>query len=733
MVLGSIRPTLVTLHRWAGLILLPIFLIVILSGTVLSFRPIATSISSAPAVAHVDAAALGRLVEKLNAQSPVSSLSVEDAGRTVTVASTGADVAGRWDVASATRLGAADAGAVDVFAIAEKVHKQLLVGLGLIVEIASWIMLGLVVVGPLLAWRRLRNTVMGWHTAVGWLLFPLVLLAPLSGVLMTLHVGEGGTPLPRAARSVSVAEALTIAAPAVDLATLVEAHPFRGGTVMLQTGGESPATWVVTDQKAVRLVGGPSLVKQIHEGLWGGAWSGLVNLAASLALLVLAVTGPWSWFARRRRNRSVAVAADAAVLVLHASQTGTATRFAEATGRALADGGEDVAVAPLGAMRPEALRNRRIVLILASTTGEGDLPDGAHAFVAALTPDVLTGVRFALFALGDRAYARFCGGGERLRAALRAAGAEEALAPVRVDRDPSPAWSSWLDDLELGLALKPKRSNLPVVDPPVMLRLVERVRLDDPSAGETRETWGLTLVAERPLDFRPGDLLRIAPEEGAHERTYSIGTSSRSDPRRIVLTVGVERWTDETGAVRTGAASDLLTRRLKLGDTIEARVTPHVSFNPPDDPSRPVVMIATGSGIAPFYGFAAERAASGRSGPNWLIFGNRVEAADFLWREHFEAALAVGTLTRLDTAFSPEAGVGTRVQERLLLVGAEIRRWIVDRGAILYVCGRRVVVDGVSAALAEVFVRHAGMTPAAAEAEVNRRIGEGLVRIDSFG
>lgn len=733
MSLGSIRPTLISLHRWAGLILAPIFLIVILSGAVLSFRPIVGSFAPPPVATTVDATALSALVGRLDGQSKVTGLAIADAGRSVDVTAADAAVAGRWEIASGTRLAAAAPKGFDVFAVAEQIHKQLLVGLGLVVEIAAWIMVGLVLVGPFLAWLHFRNTVIGWHTAVGWVLFPLVLMAPLTGVLMTLHVGEGSTPLPRATRPVGVAEALAIAAPTADLSGLVSARPFRGGTVMLQTRSTEPAIWVVTDEKPVRLTGGPSLVKEIHEATWGGVWSGGLNFVASLALLGLAVTGPWSWLARRRRNRAVEVSADAAVLVAHASQTGTATRFAEATGAALRAGGESVAVAPLGTLRPQDLARRRVVLILVSSTGDGDLPDTARAFVETLAPDALAGVSVALFMLGDRSYDHFCGGGERLRTALKAAGAEEAMPAARADGDPTAAWEAWLDELDLRLGLKPRRGELPIAEPTVTLRLTERHRLDDPTKGETLETWGLTFASKTPLAFRPGDLLRFAPEPGARERTYSIGTSSRIDPRHLVLTVAVNVKVAADGTRSLGLASDLLTHRLAVGDTIEARITPHASFNPPEDPTRPIVMIAAGSGVAPFYDVAEERLASGRAGPAWLIFGNRTAAADFLWKDHFEDALARGGLTRLDTAFSPRAGVGTRVQERLASEGAEIVRWLVERDAILYVCGRRAMVDGVTAALAQVFVAHAGMTEAAAESDVARRIADGRVRIDAFG
>lgn len=734
MVPQSIRSSLTTLHRWVGLILAPLFLIIVVSGAVLAFKPIVGSFAEVSTAASVDPKALVALVDRLAGRATVSTVEVVDAGRAIDVTATDPVVSGRWSIATGERLGAAPGGGVDVFGIAEKIHKQLLVGLGLVVEVAAWLMVGLVVVGPFLGWLRLRNTLLGWHAAVGWFLFPLVLLAPLTGVLMSLHVGEGGTPLPRAAKPVTVAQAMAIAAPTVDLSSLLEAHPFRGGTVMLKTAGPAPSTWVVTDTAAQRLEGGPSLVKQIHEGTWGGLWSGLLNLVASLALGALTVTGVWSWFARRLRERPTEIDASADVLIAHASQTGTATRFAQATAAALTAGGEKVAVTPLGTVEPATLARYRQVLILVSSTGDGELPDTARGFVDALEPDSLAGVRVAVFGLGDRSYPHFCGGAERLRSALRLAGAQETLTPAYADGDPTAVWKVWIGDLGLRLGLAVGGvAEAATADPLVDLRLVDRRRLDDPTRGETQETWALTFEGDQDLAFRPGDLLRIVPIEGAHERTYSIGTSSRLDPRHIVLTVAVAARRDEAGTLGRGLASDLLTRSLPLGSTIAARITPHPSFNPPEDPMRPVLMVAAGSGVAPFVGFPQERLASGKAGPAWLVFGNRTEGADFLWQSHFERALASGGLTRIDTAFSPRAGVGVRVQERLAAMGAEVYRWLTRGDAILYVCGRRAMVDGVLATVADILVRYAGLTPASAESEVDRRIASGRIRIDAFG
>ncbi|MFG1375097.1 PepSY domain-containing protein [Xanthobacter oligotrophicus] len=733
MSFAFIKPLLISFHRWISIVLAPVFVLVILSGAILSFRPILSDLSSRSAgTVTVDVAALGALIGKLEAQGPVSAISPAEGGTSVDVVSDAADIAGRWDIASATRTRTA-AGGGDVFRTVEMFHKSLLLGLGLVVEAASFAMLAIMIAGPFLAWLRFRGTLIGWHMAIGWCLLPVTLLSPVTAVLMTLGVGAGArVPLPRAERPVAISRAVATAAHDMDLTQIATARRFRGGTVMLQVAGEKGGAFVVTDKGVTALTGGPGLVKQIHEGTWAGVWSGSLNLVVSLALLGLTVTGFASWFGRWRRNRSVPLAAGAHILVAHASQTGTAARLAAATAEALAGGGEKVALAQLGTVKPADLSRFRLVLLIAATTGEGHVPDGARPFVKALRPGTIAGVRFAVLGLGDQSYAHFCGGAETLRTQLLAAGGIEAAPMDRADGNPAAAWAAWIETLQAVLGLRCGTSSAPMGGQHVALTLKERHRLDDPAEGETQETWSILLESEEDLAFRPGDLLRLSPGDGERERAYSIGSSSRVDPRRIELTVRLHTWRDEAGHEGFGRASGQLIRGAPTGCHFHARVDPHPTFNPPADPTWPVIMIGAGSGIAPFPGFIGERKASGRPGPAWLFFGNRYRNGDFLWAERFKAAAKDGSLTRLDTAFSRDATDGKHIQARLEEASEEVWRWLMDKKAVVYICGRREMARGVEEALSAILVAHGKVAPDAAHDEVERWIAEGRIRIDAF-
>ncbi|MFI9121192.1 hypothetical protein ACIGW0_17590 [Streptomyces bikiniensis] len=131
-------------------------------------------------------------------------------------------------------------------------------------------------------------------------------------------------------------------------------------------------------------------------------------------------------------------------------------------------------------------------------------------------------------------------------------------------------------------------------------------------------------------------------------------------------------------------------------------------------------MVGPGTGVAPFVGFLEDRLARGRTGRNWLFFGEQREATDFHHREELEAHLASGHLDRLDTAFSHDRRNKVYVQDRMREHGSVLWSWLRD-GAHFHVCGdaARMAAD-VDRTLRELVARHGGMGDEEAAAYVER-------------
>ena len=112
--------------------------------------------------------------------------------------------------------------------------------------------------------------------------------------------------------------------------------------------------------------------------------------------------------------------------ILVGTMTGTADLVAEDISDALEEAGHEVTVEPMDKLDGSVFEDGRIYLICSATYGQGDVPDNAiklYEDLQANKPD-LTGVRYGVFALGDRTYAdTFCQGGRRFDKILSELGA----------------------------------------------------------------------------------------------------------------------------------------------------------------------------------------------------------------------------------------------------------------------------------------------------------------------
>jgi sulfite reductase (NADPH) flavoprotein alpha-component len=480
--------------------------------------------------------------------------------------------------------------------------------------------------------------------------------------------------------------------------------------------------------------------------------------------------------------------ARAPLTILFGTESGNAEALAARARKSAAKLGFAVKLVDMADTTPAQMSQVPNLLLIASTWGEGDPPQRAIDFYEALFADEaprFENTKFAVLALGDRAYAQFCEIGRRFDDRLAALGATRIADRIECDLDYETPAGAWIDatldqigkattetvveaddtsvihvdfartaaaetwtrarpfeaeitehvrltgsrslsdtrHLELslegsGIAYEPGDAlgivprNDPALieailkaaglegDSALTLALRDRFDITTLTAKQIADHAALTGTTPQDADWAPGrqviDLLEAAPHKFTQDqltgllrplppRYYSIASSRKAVGEEAHLLVAGVHY-NAHGKHRQGVASIDMNERRKSGDRLSVFLRPNPHFRLPADPSRPVIMIGPGTGVAPFRGFLQEREATGAKGKNWLVFGHRNYMHDFLYQLEFQDWIKEGLLTRLDVAFSRDQPEKRYVQHALWDARRELTAWVKD-GAAIYVCG----------------------------------------------
>jgi sulfite reductase (NADPH) flavoprotein alpha-component len=231
--------------------------------------------------------------------------------------------------------------------------------------------------------------------------------------------------------------------------------------------------------------------------------------------------------------------------------------------------------------------------------------------------------------------------------------------------------------------------------------------------------------------IRPDPEAFIEALDPLQPRVYSISSSPKAQANRLSLTVDAVRYQLD-GRTRLGVCSTWLGGRVEPGDKIKVYVQKAKDFALPRDPTRPVIMIGPGTGIAPFRAFLQERQLTNAPGRNWLFFGHQRRDHDFFYEDELTAMRASGLLTRLTLAWSRDGDEKIYVQHRMRDVGRDIWSWIND-GAHIYVCGDALkMAKDVETALIDIVAEHGGCSTEEAKAFIADMKAKGRYQTDVY-
>ncbi len=134
------------------------------------------------------------------------------------------------------------------------------------------------------------------------------------------------------------------------------------------------------------------------------------------------------------------------ITLISASQTGNARRVAEALRDDLIAAKLNVTLINAGDYKFKQIANEKLLIVVASTQGEGEPAEEAvalHKFLFSKKAPKLDNTAFAVFGLGDTSYEFFCQAGKDFDAKLAELGGERLLDRVDADVEYQAAAAQW--------------------------------------------------------------------------------------------------------------------------------------------------------------------------------------------------------------------------------------------------------------------------------------------------
>ncbi|CAH8523720.1 unnamed protein product [Schistosoma turkestanicum] len=251
---------------------------------------------------------------------------------------------------------------------------------------------------------------------------------------------------------------------------------------------------------------------------------------------------------------------------------------------------------------------------------------------------------------------------------------------------------------------------------------------------------GLVDVLQDLKSFRPPADLLLELLNPLKPRLYSISSSSLVHTNRIHITSAVVKYNTYSGRIFKGLASNWL-KSLQLTSTqhhLKIPITIHTSnFYLPRSRTIPIIMIAAGTGLAPFRAFIQERLKMahdkvGKNGKMVLFFGCRHENEDFIYSDELKQACSTGLL-EMFTAFSRDSVDGKKVyvQHKVLEMGNMVWELLDECYAYIYVCGNATgMAPDVHSCLVELIVQRSKLTRTAATSYLLDLRKQGRYRTD---
>ncbi|QMW04668.1 PepSY domain-containing protein [Spirosoma foliorum] len=408
-----------------------------------------------------------------------------------------------------------------------------------------------------------------------------------------------------------------------------------------------------------------NLSLDLHTGRGSVIWAIILAIASGNILFFIYSGFVITWKRLANRVKNKYTANESRFIILVGSENGSTYRFAQIIHQQLLKQGEKSFLTELNnyALSP----NAEYLIVLTATYGLGDAPTNAQKLAALVEKyPQKQPVRYSVLGFGSHAYPDFCKFAFEVNQLLSRQAWAVPFVDIHTVNDKA------LDEFGLWAEAWSQQANIPITISSDLLKSPTR-RLDtltvvnNTRTSEPDGTFLLQLQPKSRQSVTSGDLLAIYPGNDHRERLYSIGIVDQAIQLSVRLHPG-------------GLGSSFL-HALTPGETTQARLVKNEHFHFPAK-APVVVMIANGTGIAPFLGMISQNK---QQTPCHLYCGFRQSASFGLYQAFLTESQSAQKLTNLHVAYSRE-GEKQYVSDLLAKDADFIANTLLMKG-VLMICG----------------------------------------------
>ncbi|OED46553.1 hypothetical protein AB832_00920 [Flavobacteriaceae bacterium (ex Bugula neritina AB1)] len=421
----------------------------------------------------------------------------------------------------------------------------------------------------------------------------------------------------------------------------------------------------------------------LHTGEGSIIWS-IILLISSCSILFFIYSG-FVMTLRRRKKVLVPVEMkdkdECEYILLVGSETGNTYDFARLLCNALMVAQKNVFISELN--NYTYYKKAEHIIVLTATYGEGEAPTNARKFEQLFkTIKQAQAIKFSIIGFGSTLYPQYCHFAIKVDELFNSLSVFKPVLPLyKINNQSFEAfkdWSyKWSKETGNSIVLQslPKKMN--------SFNVVYRTAINEDS------TFLIRLKQKKYVKFESGDLLSITPEDGV-ERLYSIARIDND----IVLSVKKHE---------SGVCSSFLSQ-LNTKSKLKGVIKKNPNFHFPSliqtgsvVSNESVIMIANGTGIAPFLGMLYNNEYKIES---HLFWGGRTQKSFEIYKNTVDGIISQDKLYNMTIAYSRE-GKKEYVQD-LIYRKSDFISEKLSNGSLIMICGSLTMQKGVLDMLAQI-------------------------------